>query len=42
MTDDEEEQWIRKAVESFKKTTGKVPVGWVRFSRSSHLSSRSR
>ncbi|BGP44820.1 hypothetical protein JCM10450v2_000635 [Rhodotorula kratochvilovae] len=28
MTDDEEEQWIRKAVESFKKTTGKVPVGW--------------
>ncbi|GJN92453.1 hypothetical protein Rhopal_005483-T1 [Rhodotorula paludigena] len=28
MSPEEEEQWIRKAVESFKKTTGKVPVGW--------------
>ncbi|GAA5828501.1 hypothetical protein JCM3770_002289, partial [Rhodotorula araucariae] len=28
MAPEEEEQWIRKAVESFQKTTGKVPVGW--------------
>ncbi|GAA5834237.1 hypothetical protein JCM9279_004253 [Rhodotorula babjevae] len=28
LSDDEEEGFIRKAVESFKATTGKVPVGW--------------